>query len=94
MLGLFRRIPRQPGPSSAAAAKDRLQILLAHERADRSRAEFLPLLQRDILEVVKRHVKVDGDHVAVSLQKDGDVSTLEINVELPDGQFSPARGAA
>lgn len=93
MFGFFRRTP-QPVNGSAAAAKDRLQILLAHERSDRSRAEFLPLLKRDILEVVRRHVKVERDQVAVNVQQEDDISTLEINIELPDGEMIPARGAA
>ena len=58
MFGFFRR-PRQA--TSAQTAKERLQILLAHERTDRSSPDYLPLLQRDILDVIKRYVRVDGD---------------------------------
>jgi cell division topological specificity factor len=80
MLGFLRR-PRQGG--SADAAKDRLQILLSHERAGRTSPEFLPTLQREILEVVKRHMKVDAETVDIRIDRGDDLSTLEINVELP-----------
>lgn len=86
MFGFFRRT-RQP--ATAAAAKDRLQVLLAHERSDRTRAELLPRLQRDIIEAVRRHVQVKREAVAVELQTSGNVSTLEINVELPEAEIAP-----
>jgi cell division topological specificity factor len=67
----------------AATAKERLQILLAHERADRNSPDFLPQLQRELLEVVKRYLSVDDDKVAVRLQRETSCSLLEVNVELP-----------
>ena len=77
----FLRWPRQN--SSADTAKERLQILLSHERSDRSGPDYLPLLQRDILEVVKKYVRVDRDDVDIKLERGSDLSTLEINIELP-----------
>ena len=91
MLSFFRR-PRQA--NSADAAKDRLQILLSHERSDRSSPDCLPLLQRDILEVVRRYMGVGGDSVDIKLERGDDLSTLEINIELPGSRTSQARGAA
>ena len=91
MFGLFRR-PRQA--TSAQTAKERLQILLAHERTDRSSPDYLPLLQRDILGVIKRYVRVDGDRVDIKLERGEEVSTLEINIELPGARALHARGAA
>lgn len=64
MLGFFRR-PRQA--NSADTAKERLQILLSHERVDRSSPDFLPLLQRDILEVIERYMRVSDDGVDIKL---------------------------
>ena len=90
MFGFFKRPARPAQSASASAAKDRLQILLAHERSDRTRAELLPLLQRDIIAAVRRHVQVEGEAVAVDLQSRGDVSTLEINVEIPESRFTAA----
>jgi cell division topological specificity factor len=91
MLSFFRR-PRQA--SSADTAKERLQILLSHERTDRSSPEYLPMLQRDILEVIKRYVKVGGDSVDIKLERGEELSTLEINIELPGARALQARGAA
>lgn len=91
MLGFFRR-PRQA--NSADTAKERLQILLSHERVDRSSPDFLPLLQRDILEVIERYMRVSDDGVDIKLERGDDLSTLEINVELPGARTLSARGAA
>ncbi|MDQ7775063.1 MAG: cell division topological specificity factor MinE [Paracoccus aminovorans] len=80
MFGFSLR-PRKP--SSAQTAKERLQILLAHERTSNSGPDFLPLLQRDILEVVRRHMDVDSDAVDIKLERSDDLSSLEINIEFP-----------
>ncbi len=74
---------RQRKPSSAQTAKERLQILLAHERTSNSGPDFLPLLQRDILEVVRRHMYVDPDAVHIKRERSNDLSSLEINIERP-----------
>ncbi len=73
--------PRKP--RTAHVAKDRLQILLAHERSSRDAPDFLPALQRDILDVIRRYVPVEEEHVAVRLDSQRDMSVLEVNVELP-----------
>ena len=70
--------------TSAAAAKERLQILISHERQNRQGPDFLPDLQRDILEVVKKYVAIREDHVSVRLDRAGDASVLELNVTLPE----------
>jgi cell division topological specificity factor len=90
MLGFFRR-PRQA--NSADTAKERLQILLSHERTDRSSPEFLPMLQRDILEVIAKYMRVGDDSVDIKLERGNDLSTLEINIELP-GASKLSLGAA
>ena len=82
-MKLFDYFVRPKQPSSAQQAKDRLQILLAHERQDRSQPEYLPLLQRDILDVIRKYIDVTSDHVEVKLQRGELMSTLEIGIELP-----------
>lgn len=72
--------------NSAQTAKERLQILLAHERTSGSGPDFLPMLQRDILEVVRRHMNVDNDAVDIKLERSDDLSSLEINIEFPGGK--------
>jgi cell division topological specificity factor len=91
MLGFFRR-NRQV--NSADTAKDRLQILLSHERTDRSAPDFLPMLQRDILAVIERYMRVGGDSVDIKMERGDDLSTLEINIELPGERKLQTRGAA
>lgn len=80
-LDVFRG-SRKP-PSTAGAAKERLQIVLAHERISRNGDDFLPKLQRELIEVVARYVAIDPKAVNVSLDRGGDMSTLAIEVELP-----------
>ena len=70
--------------TSAAAAKERLQILISHERQNRHGPDFLPDLQRDILVVVKKYVAVRDDHVSIRVDRAGDSSVLELNVTLPE----------
>lgn len=80
---LFSFFRRAREPSSASQAKERLQILLAHERTDRTGPDYLPLLQKEIIEVIKKYVQVASDKVEVKLERGADISTLEVNIELP-----------
>lgn len=89
MFGFFRRQPRD---SSADTAKDRLSILLAHERGGRSSPDVLPMIQREIMEVIQRHMNVGKDSVDIRIERGDDFSTLEINIELPGA--SSGAGAA
>lgn len=70
-------------PASASIAKERLQIVLAHERAGRDSPEFLPRMQKEVLAVVARYIAIKEDMIRVSLGKAGNASVLEINVEIP-----------
>ncbi|MFO1105747.1 MAG: cell division topological specificity factor MinE [Amaricoccus sp.] len=91
MLNFFRR---HRSATSADSAKERLQILLSHERVDRSGPEYLPMLQRDILEVIQRYMRVGDEGVDIKLERGDELSTLEINVELPGARVLHTRGAA
>lgn len=81
-MSIFTLFGRQP-KKSAEAARERLQILLAHERAGLSGADFLPALQREIVEVIRKYVAVDDDRVQVKLDREQHLSVLEVNIELP-----------
>ena len=72
--------------NTAETAKNRLQIIIAQERSSRGAPDYLPLLRRELLEVIKKYVNVDVDAVKVDLIKDGDHDVLDISVALPDGQ--------
>jgi cell division topological specificity factor len=81
--------------NSAAIARDRLKIVLAHERASSQAPDFLPALQKELLDVVGRYIEIRGDMLRVNLARSGETSLLEINVEL-DGAVikAPGNGAA
>jgi cell division topological specificity factor len=75
--------------SSASIAKERLQIVLAHQRAGgsgRGGPDFLPLLQKELLAVIAKYIPVRDDMVHVTLGKAAGASVLEINVEMPTEQ--------
>ena len=80
-MALFRFLfPARP--TSAAIAKERLKIVLAHERAGSQAPDFLPKLQKDLLDVVGRYVEIRDDMIRVNLGKSGETSLLEINIEI------------
>jgi cell division topological specificity factor len=74
-----------PGPPTAPIARERLQILLAHERGARGQPDLLMQLREEILAVVSRHVNLDPDKVIVKMERGKHVSTLEVDIELPSG---------
>jgi cell division topological specificity factor len=80
LLDFFRS---KRSTTTAAVARDRLQIVLAHERISRDGDDFLPRLQKELLEVISRYVAVDQNAAVVKLDRGDDVSTLEIEIELP-----------
>jgi cell division topological specificity factor len=71
-----------PHRHSAAIAKERLKIVLAHERAGRHAPDFLPKLQKELIDVVCRYVAIREDMIRVNLGKSGETSLLEINIEF------------
>jgi cell division topological specificity factor len=79
---------------SAGIAKDRLKIVLAHERASRDAPDFLPALQKDLLDVVGRYIEIRDDMLRVSVGKSGDTSLLEINVEINGAKATPVKNGA
>ena len=76
---------RSSKPSTATVAKERLKVIVAHERSKReNEASFVPQLQREILEVIKKYVEIDQDQIKVDLEQQGDYSILELNITLPE----------
>jgi cell division topological specificity factor len=72
--------------SSASLAKERLQILVAHERVSNNQPMYLPQLQKELLDVIQKYVHVDKDAISVRFEQDGNQETLELNIMLPDDQ--------
>jgi cell division topological specificity factor len=77
LLELFRK------KTTAPVARDRLQVLLAHERSVIGKSDLLATLQEEILAVIAKHVSVDRDAVQIKLDRGAAFSMLEIDVEVP-----------
>jgi cell division topological specificity factor len=80
MSSIFQLFKRRP---TATVARERLQILLAHERASVGQEGLVATLREEILAVIAKHVPVERDKVRVKVEQDGEVSMLEIEVEMP-----------
>jgi len=77
---LFKKNRQQ----SASIAKERLQILVAHERLERNSPSYLPKLKQDLMKVICKYVAVDQNDIQVKLGKDGNNDILELNIMLPE----------
>jgi len=69
---------------SAHIARERLKILLAHERQERFQPDLLGILHEEILAVIRRHVSFEPDRVQIRMNRDKSVSTLAVDIELPN----------
>lgn len=79
LFNLFRR-------GSAPVARERLQILLAHERNARNEPDLLETLREEILAVIGRHVSFEPDKVLIKVDRGRSVCTLALDIEIPNGQ--------
>jgi cell division topological specificity factor len=75
-------------PSSASIARERLQILVSHERNADKQPSYLPQLQKDLLDVIKKYVDVDQDAISINFEQDERQEVLELNIVLPDEEFN------
>jgi cell division topological specificity factor len=81
-MNLFRLFSRPQ--SSAPAARERLQVLLAHERVSvGGDSDLVAKLRDEILRVISKHMKIDDDKVSVKMERGANVSTLEVDIEIP-----------
>ncbi len=83
-MGIFSFFRSRNEGQSAKVAKDRLQVLIAHERTDRDGPDYLPMLKQDILNVIKKYVSVGEDQVSVQLDTQENCDVLELNITLPE----------
>ncbi|MEK7990255.1 MAG: cell division topological specificity factor MinE, partial [Thiotrichaceae bacterium] len=74
--------------NTAAIAKERLQIIVAHERGrDReAHLDYLPILQQELLAVVRKYIAIDDEQIKINVDKDGDYEVLELNITLPESE--------
>ncbi len=77
LISFFRR------PSTAPVARERLQILLAHERAVVGKSDLIAILQDEIVAVITKHFPVEPEAIKVKMERGDAVSTLEVEVEIP-----------
>jgi cell division topological specificity factor len=81
LLSLFRKTP-----ATANVAKERLRIIVAQERSVRGNPDYLPLLRRELLEVIHKYVNVDPSAVQITLGNEDGHEVLELSVSLPEAQ--------
>ncbi len=82
-MGMFDFLRSRP-KNTANIAKERLRIIVSQERSARGGPDYLPLLRREILEVIRKYVNVDPDAIDIHVEKDGDSEVLELSVALPE----------
>lgn len=70
--------------ATASMARERLQIIVAHERSRRGRPDYLDKLEQELLEVIGKYVKINREDVQVQLDQNEDCAVLELNITLPD----------
>jgi len=83
-MGFFKFFGNSKSDASAKVAKDRLQVLIAHERTGRDGPDYLPMLRQDILNVIKKYVSIDDEALTVQLESQEDCDVLELNITLPE----------
>lgn len=85
-MGLFSFFRTEKKKNTANLAKERLQILIAHEHADTSKRppDYLPKLRDEILVVIRKYVNVSDNDVNVNVEAGKDYDVLELNITLPD----------
>ncbi len=91
-MGLFDYF-RPSDKKSATVARERLQIILAHERAERNSPSYLPRLQKEILAVVRKYVEVEQEDVEINLDRRDDCEILALSVTLPESDEPEAKRA-
>ena len=72
-------------PKTAAIAKERLQLIIAHERnAGNDGPDFLPALQQELMAVISKYISVNPEDIKVAIEKQGNMEVLEVNIVMPD----------
>ncbi|MBV1878836.1 MAG: cell division topological specificity factor MinE [Pseudomonadales bacterium] len=83
-MSIFRYFRRTKSSTSANTARDRLQVIVAHERSQRKQPDFLPRMQQEILDVIKKYINISQEQISVQLDDSDDCSVLELNITLPE----------
>lgn len=78
---------RKRNNRTASTAKERLQIIISHERVERNKGnkpDYLPKLQEEILAVIAKYIPINRDQVSVNLERMGDSAVLELNFTMSE----------
>lgn len=81
-MSIFSYLRRRT--NTASVAKERLQIIISHERTQRNTPDYLPKLQEEILAVIAKYVPINKDQVSVNLERSCDNAILELNITMPE----------
>ena len=92
-MGFFKFFKSGKEEQTAKLAKDRLQVLIAHQRSDRTGPDYLPMLRQDILDVIKRYVSVGDEALSVQVDQQDDCDVLELNITLPEDAEANAKAS-
>lgn len=83
-MAFFGRFRDNGQGSTASLAKERLKVIVAHERQQRNQPDYLPAMQNEILAVIRKYIPITSDDVHIHVENEGQVSILELNVTLPE----------
>ena len=83
-MSIFDYFRDRKKSTPASIAKERLQIIVAHQRGQRTQPDYLPQLQQEIIDVISKYVSIDREQVYVALDNQDDCSVLELNIPLPE----------
>ena len=75
--------------NTANVAKERLQIILAHERGRDDSPDYLPQLQKELIAVISKYVKISPEDITVHLERQDSLEVLEVKIEIPPAAASP-----
>jgi cell division topological specificity factor len=71
--------------TTASLARERLQVIVAHQRNGRANGlDFLPRMQQELLDVIRKYVTVGDDAIRMNVERDGGLEVLELNITLPE----------
>ena len=83
-MSIFDYFINKEPKNTASVAKERLQIIVAHERTKRSQPDYIPKMQNEIVAVIQKYIDIDMDAVTVQVENNNDCSVLELNITLPE----------
>ena len=87
-MSIFDYFKRKPTKATAAIAKERLHIVMAHEHRVANGPDYLPALKRELMEVIAKYVHIQREDIKVNLERHGDCEILELNIALPEDKES------